>query len=191
MRERNQIEDPTFAPELETASNHLVEFVEREELRDREFSDGNHESRPKNLELIVHPGGAVADLVGRGNAITTGWRFTRETAADGCEIDLRPHPIFSHAAEFIEPTEQRSAGGPGERTSQNRFFHSGSLTDEYHSTNDGTAGNRRREHVRALAALPQLSDMLIESKLSARWKTHPCEDEFIGERKTRSRSAGC
>jgi hypothetical protein len=79
-------------------------------------------------------------------------------------------------AEFVEPAEERPAGGPGEGPLQHRFFHAWRLTDEHDLAEHWPTGNRRRQHARTAPALEQARHMLIQQLLPARSSTHYHDD---------------
>ena len=88
MRQRNQVETVSCTCDAEFPPNYFLQLCAIDELCDRQSANGNNETRPQNLNLIVHPGRAIANLVWRRDAVGAAGIFTRETAADGGEIDL-------------------------------------------------------------------------------------------------------
>ena len=70
--------------------------------------------------------------------------------------------------KFFEPTKERAARRPGERSAEKRFFYAGRLTDDHYFAEDSSAGNRWRQHARTAPALQQARDMSIQEKLLAR-----------------------
>ena len=139
MRQRDQIESATLSAHLENASNNFIEFLEGDKLRDRQFADWNNKSRPQEIDLVIHPRGAISNFIGRGNAVAACRRFARETATNGGEINLRAHFGFVHSAKFFEPTEQGPACRPREWLPQNWLFHARGLADQYHLAKNGSA----------------------------------------------------
>ena len=172
MRQRDYFEGATVAADLETAPNDFVQFFKHEELRDRKFADGDDEPRLQKIDLIIHPGRAIPDLVRRRNAVAARSRFPRETAADGREINLRAHFHFIQVTEFLEPAEERPARGPGEGPAEHRLFHAGRLADQHDFAQDGSARYWRRQHSRTAPALEQTRDMLIQQLLRAGGPRH-------------------
>ena len=172
MRQRDYFEGATVAADLETAPDDFVQFFEREELRDRKFADGDDESRLQQIDLIIHPGRTIPDLVRRWNAVAARSCFPRETAAHGREINLRAHFHFVQVTEFLEPTEERPASGPREGPAEDRLFHARRLTDQHDLAQHGAARNWRRQHARTAPALEQARDMLIQQLLPAGGRTH-------------------
>ena len=55
VRQRNQIEASTGTPDAKRATDDLVEFLDRDELRDRQFADRNDETRLQDFDLAVEP----------------------------------------------------------------------------------------------------------------------------------------
>jgi hypothetical protein len=172
MGKRNQIKSATLPPDLEGAAYDLVEFLEREELGDGEFADGNDELRSQKVDLVVHPGRAISDFVRRRDAVATGGSFSGKTAADCSEINPRPHLFFAHPAELLEPSEESAARGPCERFPEHRLLYSGRLADEHDFAEDSSAGDRRWRHSRATAALAQKGNVLIQLLLFTRCRRH-------------------
>ncbi len=75
----------------------------------------------KNLNLIVHPRRAVANLVRRRNPISAAGIFSGKTPADRREINFRSNGGLVHSAEFFEPPKKRFASGVCKRSLQSRF----------------------------------------------------------------------
>jgi hypothetical protein len=168
MRQRDYFEGATVAADLEASPDDFVQLFEREELRDRQFTDGNDEARSQQIDLPIHPRRTISDFVWRWNAIATRGRFPGETSADRREVNLRADFRLIQVAEFLEPTEEGAACGPCEGPAQHGLFHSGRLTDEHDLAENRAAGNRGWQHARTTPALEQVRDMLIEQLLPAR-----------------------
>src|SRR2546423_10927836 len=137
----NQVEGPPFVANHERPANHFIQFFEGKKLRDGQFADGNDQLRSQNIDFIVHPGRAIPDLVRRGDAVAAGGSFSRETAADGGEVNLRADLFFVHSAELLKPAEKRTARGPGKWFAEHGLFHAGRLADEHDFAHDRAAGN--------------------------------------------------
>ena len=167
MRQGNQVEGATVVPKGEGAPDHLVELLEREELRNREFADWNDELRLQEIDFVIHPGRTIPDLVRRWDAVAARWRFAGKTTADRREVNLRAHLFFTQSAELLEPAEEGAPRRPRERFAEDRFFHPGRLADEHHFAQNGSARNRWRYHPRTATALPQARDMFREQLLFA------------------------
>ncbi|MEY2483232.1 MAG: hypothetical protein QOK24_1760 [Verrucomicrobiota bacterium] len=167
MRQRDYFEGATVAADLKTAPHDFVQFLEREELRDRQFADGDDESRLEQGDLRIHPSRTIPDFIRRWNAIATGRGFSWKTATDRGEVNLRAHLRFIQVTEFFEPTEEGAARRPGEGPAQDGLFHSGRLADEHDLAEDWSTGNWRRQHARTAPALEQARDMLIQQLLVA------------------------
>ena len=189
MRQRDDVEGATVPAHRKNAADDGIQFGHHHELPDSQFSHGNDEMRSQNIELIVHPCGAIADLIGRRTTIAAGGRFSGETATDCRKINASAHLGFGHSAEFVKPAEQGAAGCPRKRPCQHRLLYARRLTDEQDLAQDGAARNGRGQHSRATTTLQQGSDMLIELALSARILRH--SPAVIAEEKTKSDSQRC
>ena len=66
----------------------FLQFCAIDELDDRQSADGNNETRPQNSNFIIHPPAQLRISSGDWDAVGAAGIFTRETAADGGEIDL-------------------------------------------------------------------------------------------------------
>ena len=132
MRQRNQVEGATVAPKGEGTPNDLVELFEREELGDREFADRNDELRLQQIDLVIHPGGTIPDLVGRWDAVATCRSFAGEAAADGREINLRANLFLAQPAKLLKPAEEGAACRPRERFAEHRLLYAGRLANEHY-----------------------------------------------------------
>ena len=139
MRQWNEVEGGAFAAYREGAAYNFIEFLERNKLRDRQFADGDDKPWSQQIDLVVHPRRAISNFIGRGNPISAGLRFARETTADGGEVDLRPHLGFGQLTKFLKPTEQRPASRPRERFPENWLFHAGRLADQHYLAENGSA----------------------------------------------------
>src|SRR3954466_6801509 len=172
MGQRNKVEGAALVPNGEGPADDLVEFFERQELGDGKLADRNEQRRPEQIDLVIHPGGAVPDFIRRWNAIAAGRGFPRETATDCSEVNFRAHFVFGHSAELTEPAEQGSPSGPCKRLAEHGFFYSGRLTDEHDFTEHRATRDRRWNHPRAAPALNQLRDVRVERLLLARGARH-------------------
>jgi hypothetical protein len=110
--------------------NDFVEPIDREELRDAELADGNHQSGLKNLELAVTPVGAVRYFIPRGHAVAALRLLAGKTAARRGHVDTGTKFWFVHAGRVFEPLEERLACGPREGSAQYRLLVARRLTDE-------------------------------------------------------------
>ena len=131
----------------------FVELRENKKLGDRKFADRNDELWSQKVDFIIHPARTIPNLIRRRNPVAVRGRLAGKTAADGGKVNPRAHLRFTQMTEFFEPTEERAASRPGEWLAQNRFSDTGGLTEEHHLAEDRSAGNRRRQHPRATAAL--------------------------------------
>jgi hypothetical protein len=188
MRKRYQIEGSSFVTYSERPADDFIEFFEWKKLSDGEFADGNDEIGLEQIDLIVHPARAISNFVRAGNSVATRGSFTREAATDGREVNRRANLILVHPTKFAEPTEESAPGCPGKRFPEDRFFHARRLTDQHHPAQDGSAGDWRRQHPRATAALPQQRDVLLEQLLFARRARHAA---ISGGRATGATSGQC
>jgi hypothetical protein len=165
MGQRNEFEGTAVVVQSKRSPDDFVELLESKELGDGEFADGNDQLWLEESDLVVHPGRTIPDLIRSRDAIAARRGFPGETAAHGREINLPANLFLTQLAELLEPTEERAPRGPRERFAQDRFFHSGRLTDEHHFAQDRSAGNGRRQHSRTAAALEQKRDMSVEQLL--------------------------
>src|SRR5258708_2079715 len=146
MGERNQIEDATFVADLERATDNFIEFFEGEKLGDGEFTYGNDQIWLEKVDLIVHPGGAIPDLVRRRDSVATCAIYPGKTAADGRKINRSAHLFLGHSAKLPEPSKKGAARSPGEGFSKHRLFYARRLADEHDFAEDGATGNGRWQH---------------------------------------------
>ncbi len=165
MRKGNHVKRAPVAPQWEDTPDHVLELCYNHELPDGQLSDRNEKPRPEKIEFVVHPGGAIANLVGSGNAIAAGGSLPRKASADRREINLSTYLRFAQTTEFRKPSEERAARRPGKWARQDGLLHSWCLPDEHDFAQDRPAGHRRRQHARAAAALTQRGDMFIKLKL--------------------------
>ena len=139
MRQRNQVETVLRSYDAEFLPNHLLQPYTIDKLRNRQSANRNNETRAQNSDLIIHPPRAIANLIRRWDAVGAARTFTRETAADGSEIDFRSNGGFVHSAKLFEPTEECFAGGVRERPFQRRFPRTGRLANDYYIADDRAA----------------------------------------------------
>src|SRR6266436_4318275 len=159
MRQRNYVKVMSGACYLEFSANYFLQSFAVDELRYSQASHGYDETWLQDLNLIVHPRRAVANLVRGRNAISAAGIFSGKTPADCREINLRADGGLVHRAEFFEPPKKRFARGMCKRSSQDRFPRPGRLANHHNAAHDCAAGDRRRFHTRAAPAFQQLSNM--------------------------------
>src|SRR6476646_4874502 len=176
MGERNQIESAAFIVNGKGPAHHFIELLERQELRDGQFADGDDQLGSQEIDLVVHPGRTIPDFVRRRNTVAAGCSFARETAADSGEVDPGADLFFVHSTELLKPAEERAPRGPCEGLPQDRLFNTRCLTDEHDLAQYRTAGNGWWNHSRAAPALPQERHVPIERLLLARRARHWIED---------------
>jgi hypothetical protein len=165
MRQRDQIKSTLGAPYSKPATDHAFQLFAVNELRDGQTAHRNYETRFQNLDLVIHPGRAIANFIRRRNTIATGWSFAGETSTDRCEINFRSNNRFIHSAKGFEPLKKRFARGVRKRSLQDRFPWARRLTDQHYVTHHCAARHGRRLHARATPALHELSDMAGEMEL--------------------------
>ena len=159
---------------LKFAADYLLQFFAVDELHDSQPSYGNDETGPQNLNFVVHPRRAIANLIWHWNAIRAAGIFSRKTPADCREINFRSDYGLVHTAKLFEPSKKRFASGMRERSLQNRFPRTGSLANDHDVAHDCAAGDRRRFHARAAPATQQLSNMPFELQSFSIFDTHRC-----------------
>ena len=165
MRQRNDVKAMPSACDPQFSANYFRQSFAVDELRYSQASHGNDETWLEDLNLIVHPRRAVANLVRRRNAIRAAGIFSGKTPADCREINLRADGGLVHPAEFFKPPKKRSASSMREWSLQNRFPSAGRLTNDHDVAHDCAAGDRRRFHAWAAPATQQLSNMPFELDL--------------------------
>ena len=175
MRQWNCVKAIPGACNSESSANYFLQFFAVDKLHDSQPSDGNNQTRPQNSDLVVHPRRAVANLVRCRNAIRAAEIFSRKTAADGREINLRSNGGLVHPAELFEPPKKRFASSMCKRPLQNRFPRTGRLANDDDVAHNCTAGNRRGFHARATPAFEQLRNMSLQVRSFAIFRTHPVE----------------
>jgi hypothetical protein len=161
MGQRNQIENSVITFNDKFSTDDVFKFFKRNELADGESADRDDQARTKNLEFIVHPGRAIPNFLRAWDPVGPTKGLARETAANGREINSRAHYRFIHSAKLFEPSKQGLTGGMREWAFQYWFTHPRRLTDQHHFANNGTAGDWRRQHTRATAALNQSCNMIL------------------------------
>ena len=164
MWQWDQVERATLSAHLENAPYNFIEFLEGDKLRDRQFANGNNETRLKDCEFVVHPRRAIADLHRVRNPIRAAAGFPGKTATDSGEVNARTHLPFIHSAKFFEPAKERLPGRMRERSLECRLTHAGRLADDHHIAHDWSARNGRRHHARTTAALHKARDVPREAK---------------------------
>src|SRR5687767_13174833 len=106
MRQRNQVETAAVKAKRKGASDDFVELLEREELGNRELTDRNNELGLEKVDLVIHPGGTIPDLVRPRHAIAASRVFARKAATNCREIDLGADLFLAHGAELPEPAKK-------------------------------------------------------------------------------------
>jgi hypothetical protein len=172
MGQGDEIKRHAMVIDQKLATNHFIEFGEGDELRDCQFSDWNHQPRPQDFELVIHPGGAIANFLGRRDPVAATGRFPRETSTDGSEVNGGSKGSFVHSSEFFEPAKKCFAGRMSERSFQDRLAYARRLADQHHFAQNRAAGNRRRDHPRATPASPETCHVFTEATLWARTGDH-------------------
>ena len=69
MWQRNQIEIMFGTVRTKLSSDYLLQLFALDELRDRQTSDRNDQTRLQNRDLLIHPRRAVSNFVRRRDAI--------------------------------------------------------------------------------------------------------------------------
>jgi hypothetical protein len=172
MGQRDEIKRHAMVIDQKLAANHFIEFGEGDELRDCQFSDWNHQPRPQDFELVIHPGGAIANFLGRRDPVAATGRFPWETSTDRSEVDGGSKGGLVHSSEFFEPAKKCFAGCMSERSFQDRLAYAWRLPDQHHFAQNRAAGNGRRNHPRTTPALPELCHMFTQATLRARMGGH-------------------
>jgi len=190
MRQRNHVEVVPCAFASKFAANHTFQSIGEaisfsynihtiDELHDSQSADRDDETRSQNSDLVVHPRRTVANLVWRRNPISAAGIFAGKTSADRREVNFGSNSSFVHSAKFFEPAEKSFASGMRERSLQNRFPRTGSLTNNHHIAHDRSTRHRCRVHARAAPAFPQLRHMAFETQPLFRNDFHSCERSTI------------
>ena len=154
MRQRNYVEMMPRTGNLEFSANNLLQSVGEadsfpyklraiDELHDSQPSYGNDETGPQNLNFVMHPRRAVANLIWRRNAVSAAGIFSGKTSTDCCEINFRSNGGLVHPAKLFEPTKKRFASGMCKRPLQNRFARTGRLANDHDIAHDCAARHRR------------------------------------------------
>jgi hypothetical protein len=165
MGQGNQIKLVSCVGDAEFFADDGVEFLERHELFDGEFTDGQDKLRLEDFDFAFQPRGAIADFIGRGNAVAAGGFFAGKAAADGRHVDRGAEGLFGHGGGFLKPAEQGFAGSPGEGAAEDRFLVAGSLADEENLAVDRAAADDGLVHLRAEAAGAETLDVLLEKQI--------------------------
>lgn len=105
MRKRDEIEGKAFILDDEPATNDAIEFVHDDEPGNGKSANGNNESRTQDLQLIVHPGRTIRNLLRRWHAIGPAGCFSGKTTDDSSEVDSRTHRRFIHCAPLFKPAK--------------------------------------------------------------------------------------
>ena len=174
MRQRNYVEMMPRTFYLKFAADYLLQFFAVDELHDSQPSYGNDETGPQNLNFVVHPRRAIANLIWHWNAIRAAGIFPRKTPADCREINFRSNCGLVHTAKLFEPSKKSFTSGMCKRPLQDRFARTGRLPDDHDVADDCAARDRRRFHARAAPATQQLSNMPFELQSFSIFDTHRC-----------------
>jgi hypothetical protein len=186
MGQWDDVELATIAVQRKRSANNFVELFKNKKLRDGQFTHRDDKLRLQEIDFIIYPGRAIPNFVRRRNAVSARGCFSRKTAADRGEIDLRAHFGFTQMAELLEPTKEGAASCPGERPAQNRLSHTRRLTDQNDLAENRSAGDGRRQHPRTTPALAQARDMPIQQSLLVRCQGHYSRSLVTDGRTTRS-----
>jgi len=170
--ERDEVENAVLVSNGKGAANDFIEFFERQKLGNGEFADWDDQFGTQEIDLVIHPGRTVPDFVRRRNPIPARRRFAREATTDRGEVNFGANLLFIHAAELLEPAEQRPASCPREWFAEHRFFYAWRLANQHDFAEDWAARNWRRQHPRATPALKQSRDVGGERLLLARRAGH-------------------
>jgi hypothetical protein len=162
MGQRDDVEGVARALHAVPGADDGVEPLAGHELEDGELADGDDELGFEQVELGLHPKGAVEDLVVVGDAVAAGGALAGEAAADGGHVDAGAEGGFVDAAVLCEPAEKFLASGPRKGAAEDGFLVAGRLADEDDAAEDGAAADDGLEHVGAAAATPQRGDMAVE-----------------------------
>jgi len=158
----NQVELVSDVGDAEGLADDGIQLLQRHELFDGEFADGQDKLRLEDFDLTMQPGGAIADFVGRRDTVAAGGFLSWKTATDGGHVDGGTENLFRHAGGFVKPAEQGFAGGPGKGTTEERFLVAGGLADEDDFAEHGAAADDGSVHLRAEAAGAEVFDVLDE-----------------------------
>ena len=105
---------------------------------------------------------AFPDFLFTRNTISATRVFAGKASADRREIDLAACHLFVPSERGLKPSEQRSAGSPGEGAPELRLFDSGSLSDQEDTTGDRSADHHRFLHAGESRAESQGAKMSAE-----------------------------
>lgn len=167
MRQRNYVKAMPGPCDPEFSTNYLLQFFAVDELHDSQPAHRDDETWLQDLNLIVHPRRAVANLVRRRNPISAAGIFSGKTPADRREINFGSNGGLVHSAKFFEPAEKRLARGICKRSLQSWLSGTGRLANDHDIAHDCAARDGRRFHARAAPAKKQRRHMLIESSLES------------------------
>ena len=161
MGQRNKIEDVFGATSAKLAADHLLQFRALDELPDCQSPDRNNQTRLKNFDLFVHPGGAIENFVWRRHAVGAAGRFSRETSTYRRKINFGSHGGFVHPAKFLEPAEKCLPSRMCEWAFQSGLARTGRLSNQHHLADNRATGHWRRFHSRTTPASNQPRNMSI------------------------------
>jgi len=94
MRQRNKIEAMLTIAHMKKLADYLIESAVGQEPLDGKFAHGYDQFWFQNLNLAVEPTGAILDFLGGRHAITAGFFFAGETAADRGHVDAAPELLL-------------------------------------------------------------------------------------------------
>jgi hypothetical protein len=172
VRQRNEIKLRSGPFGAKLAADDLIQFPDWNELRDRQFSDRNHEPRLQDFELAIQPRWAVGDLLRVGNPVAPAGGLAWETTTDRSEINSCPNGVFLQAGRFLKTAEERLSRRPGKRSRGDWLADTGRLADQKHFAHHRATRDRRRMHQSASPAITQPRDMPLESRLSINRARH-------------------
>ena len=129
MRERDDVEGVAAIGDGEFFADDVGQFVEGDELLDRELADGDDERGPEQRDLGVEPARAIDDLLRVRHAVAAGGVLAGEAAADRGHVDRRAKLRLGHPAGALEPAEERLPRRPREGAPEHRLLRARRLAD--------------------------------------------------------------
>jgi len=106
----------------ETLSDYLIEWRNRQELRNREFPDWEYQRRSQQGKFSFQPRTTVRNFDGRRNAITSFKALARKATAYRRKIYAVANLVLRPGQPFGEPLEKGLPGSPGKRPTEFWLF---------------------------------------------------------------------
>lgn len=153
MWQHDDLEVVPAARQPVDTSDRVLELRDSEELRRREGTNRDDQTRAQQSNLAVEVAGTVRDLGGVRHAVSARLWIPAGKAADhGPDVDSFAEVLFRDSGVLGKPAEETPARGERERPVLDGLSWTGRLADQHHLSVLHETGHRRTDDVRAGAA---------------------------------------